>query len=384
MLLFIKMVSVSVGEHMNIKKQTLGLFTTAFLTPVLAQAAILPGTGYVTYGDANSYSLPILQEFVAVENPGPGNPYYVESTPGAIKDLIVVATGSNGAGVTTNADGMDKAYDAPNSSGTNFYTTTDAGNDPGISGGSINNNYDTSWDASLASMSTFLSGNDMVVYFNNNQEKSSGTAAESLAAWAQLWVTDNDNKLVGSVFEFTNLDSAYSLFAPLPSPPSGSGGVGDGDVTVYTSSAGTAGLEYDHTLNNPNATSNVETDYVLSGGSVLGIDHNLGANEAAYALMFPELNTLFDSLFMNVALDLSLYTFHIDFRLGCDPGFSTDPDIEICSGALSGHGKNLNNGFEQIFIGTQEALGRVVPEPGTLLLLGLGLAGLTYRQRKAS
>ncbi|MEZ0186611.1 MAG: hypothetical protein AB9Q23_09540 [Candidatus Reddybacter sp.] len=101
--------------------------------PVLAQTTVLPGAGYVTYGDANSYSLPILQEFVAVESPGPGNPYYVKSTPGAIKDLVVVATGANGGPVTTNANGMDKAYDTPNGAmGASFYTTTDAGNDPGI------------------------------------------------------------------------------------------------------------------------------------------------------------------------------------------------------------------------------------------------------------
>ena len=111
------------------------------------------------------------------------------------------------------------------------------------------------------------------------------------------------------------------------------------------------------------------------------VNHNLGADTAAYAVIAPELNTLLESLF---ALDdqlLQSYTLHIDFRMGCDPLFGTRTD-EICSGALSGYGKNINNGYEQLFIGTA-SINREpptgIPEPGMLFMFSTGLLALRWR-----
>ena len=360
-----------------------GLSTTA-----LAAAINLAGIGYVQYGDAQSYSLPIA--CMQIGQPYNSCVFNIDSTPGQIKDLIVLATGASGNPVNQNFAGMDDAYPMPSGKkGSNFMQTggvTVGSNtypqpDPGSSFGPFTGQQSTTWDATLAALKDFLDGDQLVVFFNNNQEKSLGTAAESLAAWAQVKVT-GPTGLIG-VFDFSNMGGQYKLVSE------GGGGVFMGDVTTYTSTG--SGPTYDPLTG--------ATDYVLSGGAICvststpipvpvpcnntpgtvgPIDHNLGADHAAYALVFPELNALLDSLF--ALPDLTGYAIHVDFRLGCDPTlFGTDPDAEICSGKISGWGKNLNNGYEQIFVGR---LARQVPEPLTLALLGAGLAAFGVMRRR--
>jgi len=367
----------------------------------------LTGLGYVQYGDAQSYSLPIANyQFGFQTNTGP---YAIDSTPGQISSLTVLGTGSEGQPITTNFDGMDNAYSTP--SGPNdgdssvpfFYPNlvTYRGTE-----GTVANNVDTTWDTSLAALQTFLDGEQMVVFFNNNQVNSGGTSLQSLAAWSRVWITDGSNNVVaGSTFEFTNMDGAYNLVSQ------GGGGVFLGDVTTYTAAGSGAG--------DPSSfDGNGATDFVLSGGQLCvatggvlpvpvpvpcgsdpadvggdtisaAINHNLGADHAAYAILFPELNALLESLFASGA-DLTNYTLHADVRLGCDavnvdlasgneppPGFdygtTQEPNWMDC-GVYNGWGSALNNGYEQIFIGT--AIVPFVPEPGSLALLALGLISL--------
>lgn len=330
-----------------------------------AQALTLPPTGYVTYGDGNSYSLPILAYFYNQANGGgvgPTNPFYVTSTPGAIKDLIVVATGASGVPVNTNIAGMDNAYPTPNGNGnggSNFFSTGTTA-DPGQVGGAFAGDQANTWDTTLAALSGFLAGQSPIFFFNNTQINSGASTNQNLAVWAQITLTGNN--LAPLIFDFTNQNSK---FAPVGD---GGGGTPNGSPGAYSSLG--AG---------PIVGTNLATDYVFSGGAVClnasnlivscsgpgvvvgPINHNLGENQAAYAVAFPELDAMLASPNFG-----GYDAMHIDLRLGCDPA-TIDP-------AATCVGRDINGSFEQLFIGTGAVL--AIPEPGSLALLGLGLLGM--------
>ena len=329
-----------------------------------AQAAFdLTGIGYVQYGDAQSYSLPIA--CVQVGQAYSKCDFNVDSTPGQIKDLVVLATGAEGGPVNTNFAGMDNAYSMPTGQGPSqsspFMQTgglnTDADPaleypeaDPGqvsvFTGDQAN-----TWDATIGALNTFLQGDAPVFFFNNNQINSGASTNQNLAAWAQIKVTSADGKTVYGIFDFTNNNGNYDLVSQ------GGGGTFNGEVTTYTSD----GSGPDGNADNGDLGTVINTDYVLSGGSlcVIGsppvpvpcgtpgasapIDHNLGADHAAYAIVFPELNALIAQLIADGNLSAVM---HVDFRLGCDPTLFTTP--EACTA------KSINNGYEQIFLARLE------------------------------
>src|SRR6185369_9333183 len=99
----------------------------------------------------------------------------------------------------------------------------------------------------------------------------------------------------------------------------------------------------------------------------------LGANQAAYAIVFPTLNT---------ALASGLYdAMHVNLWLGCDP--LTAGSNGGAEGTGDCIGRDLNNGYEQLFIGsTNSIIINTVPEPATLALIGLAVAGLGFSLRR--
>jgi hypothetical protein len=366
----------------------------AVLVSSAASALDLSTAGFVTYGDTQSYALALLNEQAVGSNKS-GDPFYVNSTPGAIQNLVVVATGSSGTGVTTNFVGMDNAYATPSGkNGSPFFSTnTSSINTPNPNGASIVGNLATTWDSSVSAMLSFLSGQSPIFFFNNNQINSGAASLQSLAAYAQAWITTPDGTTIYNpnggtgVFDFTNRDSPYDVV------PNG-GGVPNGSVSAYSNVGG---------VKPPIAGDNTATDYVLSGGQLcvdsvgnfvpcsgsffLKVNNNLGANQAAYALVVPELNAELAALaaLASGGTDVSGYTLHLDIWLGCDPSIPAAQVATTCNGTP--YGRSLNNGFEQIFIGTGNTVIQKAPEPGTLLLLGLGLAGIgfvAYRRKHAN
>jgi len=220
----------------------------------------LSGLGVVPaslHGDFYSYSLPILaldDDILNGNGTGPGNPYYVNSSPGAIKDDVVIGTGSKGKGIVTNFIGMDNAYDFPSQKKgtTNFSTTTIADPDPtGFAG-----DQEITWDTELGSMLDYLDGSPLVFFWNNNQTKAGSTADEDLFGWGHVSIVDVEGVLATKDFYFS-----------------------DGDNTAF----------------DPFVSRTDPGDFVFSPGNISipsysDIDHNLGANQAAYAIYSPELS----------------------------------------------------------------------------------------------
>ncbi len=355
-----------------------------------------PTVNAVLYGDAYSYSLPILaynyDQFFG-GGVGPGNPFYVNSSPGQIMNLVVPATGASGTQVTTNYAGQDKAYETPSGSGGLPYFTT---NSTAVGGyphpdqsvaGTLTAAQDNpnTWNMTVASLMSFLgTGQVPVIFFNNNQTNSGTALDQQLAVWGQIALVDSDTGAPTQYFTLTNVlvDGNQGLSGG-NLITTGMGGIVSGpgkNPALYNFPA--AGNDYPVGSPTPGIPSVNPNDFVLSGGQVcilngvihacdgtpglITFNHNLGANQAAYAVTVPELNSILSAWTASSPYDVLQF----DIRMGCNPAFYP--------GGVCPEGLPLNNGYEQIFIGAAQ----VVPEPSTLLLVGGGLLGLGFSFRR--
>jgi hypothetical protein len=349
-----------------------------------------PLTNGVLYGDVYSYSLPILAyeyDQLYGGGVGPGNPYYVTSTPGAIMDLIVVATGASGGPLNTNFSGMNNAYPTPSGTGgLPYFSTGQTALHPAGPGLTAAQNNSTTWNSTIAAMETFLGAGQIPIFFFNNNQTNSGTALDQqLAIWAQIRVVDSDTGAAPLIFTLENnlppgnLGISGGQLVTFPVP----GGIVSGpdkDPALFSEGAATDTYPVGATGTIPTVA-----DFVLSGGqvclngsgvlvncsdpsAVVTLNHNLGANQAAYAAISTELNAFLASWDPSSAYDV----LQLDVRMGCNPAYYP--------GGVCPQGLALNNGYEQIFIApgyTYEGPHPPpIPEPSSFLLFGAGLLGL--------
>jgi len=319
-----------------------GLTAAVLVGPPPGEAVTLPAcTDFICAFDGNFtvMSLP----FAGVD---------VQSSPGQIKDGVVLYTGAGGTGVNTNFAGMDDAFAAPSGKNKNdpTFSSTTPKTDPGGLGQFPGDAQ--SWDSQIGAFLTFLNGATPIFFFNQNQENSGDPASGCPGA-----TSAQDVCLYGSVTLRDLQDSSNDVTLELEAPTrlfSQGPGITDGVPTLpqeLVLAKGdvcldqTTGAEVD--CGSPNATAPV--------------NHNLGADHAAYAAFSDQLNTMLAAC----------------VAAGANAGSTAACPWDVLSIRFDLAG--LTNGFEQLFILTTEFVipPPPVPLPATLLLLGSGLLGLS-------
>jgi hypothetical protein len=286
------------------------------------------------YGDFYSYSTVILEAH--------GWPV-VQSAPGQIGSAVPVLT-TNAAGAAKNDPGMDNAYrtNASGNNGSTFSTAINGANlgkdqfGGAIAGTNINQSQSTTWDISLSTLNTFLDGKSLVFLFDNNQNQ--GNGSDRLQAYGEviLW-----NSGYGEI-KSSVANNVYSLF-DFVGMNGTTDGVFHGNVNNYANA----------TLNlNANIAQTAYVDIPFSETDpTTGIPYtlNIGTNVADFALIAPELNALLkDSRYDTLSI-------FMDFG-------------------------NRTGGSEQVFLARVDTA--TTPEPGTMLLMGAGVAGAAFLRRR--
>lgn len=306
----------------------------------------------IQYGDFTVYSLGLLYVqatyastgIIPTTNPNPGDPFYVASSEGQKGNdgYIVYGAGANNNNVTTNGPSglIDDAQVQATGTTSSYVVSGLTETDPLFAGDDL-----TQWTGTLTAVRTELgAGSDptgeYVIYFTLNETGNDGLEGIDLLAWAHITLTDTIG--CGGVDQPACLPDQEYYFG--------------GETTPVLGDETDPNWVYVHGTICVSATAGFlgfgecTLDQLNAGG--VNVNQNLGENTSAFAIYNEELS----DLVLNSGYDFINGEWMFDF---------------------------INNGPEQIFSALQQVDGQQVPEPGTLLLFGMGLTSLVLlRSRK--
>ena len=362
----------------------LALSTPAFADVLLpgqgggtATCGLAPGDNCLQFSDFTVFSLALLQ-FQATNSDSPpksGDAYYVPSSPGALQNAIVVATGANG--LTNTGVNMDNPYDTPNNvpqnnlanflmhqpdpaptfSGDNIHEPLTTVNNPttpvdGAPGGVASGTMPL-WDIKVDTLTTYLNGGALDFFFNLNQTNSAGgtylQTPQDMLAFLEVTLTSAD----GLTHTSFRLDGNNCTGGSNCDPAQGVSQTANVNDILPTS-----GDKWAYVHGTICALSNgavidlgpCTAGEVAAGGK--NIDQNLGANNASFALYSDRLQRALSTFAGG--------TMSVDLRMAAE-----------------------NNGYEQLFIFAGNAIPNTfVPEPLTITLFGAGLLGVGLLRRR--
>ena len=348
--------------------------TTLFCGVSQAGIVLDPGTQpSLLYGDFFSFSFPLNHNLVTLpvpdgSSPTPGDPFYVASSPGAIKHGVVIGTGAAGKDVNENFSGMDDAYRTVSGT-TAFFSTGTTADPPTLGGSGTDPVGDTAftWDADVAALRSFLTG-DFVIIFDHNETGTpaageAGLAATDLIAWAQATLSGSPT-LSDVSFFFSAFDDPFTLADERTAGllASAAGGP-EPDPSLDLPGTSLPNLDPRWGISHSRLTILPDGTLVHFGPKVPGdpaaaveINQNIGQNQAEFAVYNPTL----DALIKNS----DYRDFTLDVRLS-----------------------RTINGNEQIFLLADTIVNppRVIPEPSTFviwsLLAALGVTVGCWRRR---
>lgn len=168
-----------------------GVATAMGLATTSAGAVTLPTcnppNNCLVFGDFNVFSLPLLNLQAGFGSvPSPGDPYFVSSTYGAIKNFTIVGINNGQSTSTGNPPGsVDGAFNTPSQSNdTNVaFSTLTPGTDPGGTGEFLGDIQ--AWDAKTPALLSLINGIPLTAFFAFNEQGSgTGLLTTDLLIWA--------------------------------------------------------------------------------------------------------------------------------------------------------------------------------------------------------